>query len=183
MHGIVQYTAFLFESAEFQHLFLFPQPKMNNPYITNSTEDQWDVVHFYPQGHLKFDSGAGPGVLKRKALSQRHVLLRQQAAQRHRQITQGAFMLVIFHLCMNKEGLLLRHVSYLHHLVHDHIKNRCYHLKWVVTSTSSSCLLGLWTRNEKESSHRGSLVLYRIFMDRYIVICQLVIKIHWREAN
>ncbi len=34
------------------------------------------------------------------------------------------------------------------------------------TSSSSSCLLGLWTRNEKQSSHRGSLVLNRIFTGR-----------------
>lgn len=40
-----------------------------------------------------------------------------------------------------------------------------------LTSTSSSCLLGLWTRNEKQSSHSGSLVLNRIFTGRQVVIC------------
>lgn len=81
----------------------------------------------YPQGHLKFDGGAGSGVLERKALSQRHVLLRQQAAQKHRQITQGAFVLIIFHLCVEREEeLALRHVSYFHNLEHDLIKNACY---------------------------------------------------------
>lgn len=85
------------------------------------------AVHSHPQGHLQFDGGAGSGVLQRKALSQRHVLLRQQAAQRHRQITQGAFMLVVFHLCIRKEGAL-RQVSYFHHLVHHLIKNTC--CKW-----------------------------------------------------
>lgn len=63
-----------------------------------------DRVRFYPQGHLEFNGGAGPGVFERKTLSQRQVLLRQQAAQRHRQITQGAFVLVIFHLCALERG-------------------------------------------------------------------------------
>ena len=40
------------------------------------------------------------------------------------------------------------------------MKNTCCHESFCrITSTSSSCLLGLWTRNEKQSSHRGSLVL------------------------
>lgn len=38
-----------------------------------------------------------------------------------------------------------------------------------ITSTSSSCLLGLWTRNEKQSSHSGSLVLKRIFKGSQVV--------------
>lgn len=58
---------------------------------------------FYPQGHFKFDGGAGPGVPERKALSQRHVLLHQQSAQRHRQVTQSAFVLVIFYLCIKEK--------------------------------------------------------------------------------
>lgn len=62
-----------------------------------------DTIHVYPQSHLKFDGGAWPGVPERKALSQRHVLLSQQTAQRHRQIPQGAFVLVIFYLCIKKE--------------------------------------------------------------------------------
>lgn len=65
-----------------------------------------DALHFYPQGHFQFDGGAGSRVLEGEALSQRHVLLRQQAAQRHRQTTQGAFVLIIFHLSIKKEEYL-----------------------------------------------------------------------------
>lgn len=68
-------------------------PVRKNPYITNASRSI-----SYPQGHLKFDGGAGSGVPERKALSQRHVLLCQQHAQRHRQISQRAFVLVIFYL-------------------------------------------------------------------------------------
>lgn len=52
----------------------------------------------HPQSHLQSDDGAGAGVLQGEALSQRHVLLFQQEAQRHRQISQCALVLVIFHL-------------------------------------------------------------------------------------
>lgn len=65
-----------------------------------------EAVDVYPQGHFKFDGGAGPRVLERKTLSQRHFLLHQQAAQRHRQVPQSAFVLVIFYLCIKKEDLL-----------------------------------------------------------------------------
>lgn len=58
---------------------------------------------FYPQGHLEFDGGGGTGVLEREALSQCHALLRQQIAQRHSQISKGAFALVIFHLHIETE--------------------------------------------------------------------------------
>lgn len=60
----------------------------------------------HPQGHLKLDSGAGARVPEGEALSQRHVLLGQQDAQRHRQVSQRALVLVIFYL-REKQGVRL----------------------------------------------------------------------------
>lgn len=99
----------MFGSADLE-LFWIPQPEMNNPSNTTGSVTS-EAVHIYPQAHLEFDGGAGPGIPERKALSQRHVLLRQQTSQRHRQITQGAFVLVIFYLCIKTEEDLLYNKS------------------------------------------------------------------------
>lgn len=57
----------------------------------------------HPERHLQLDGGTGTRVPERKAPSQRHVLLGQQDVQRHRQVSQRALVLVIFHL-KEKEG-------------------------------------------------------------------------------
>lgn len=84
-----------------------------------------DAACFYPQSHLKFDGGAGPRILEGKTLIQCHVLLHQQATQRHRQVTQSAFVLVVFYLC-KKQRSPFRNVSYLICVsVRSYKENRC----------------------------------------------------------
>lgn len=79
--------------------YLFWSIERNNPNVNIALRSLT-----YPQSHFKFNDGAGSGVLQRKALSQCHILLCQQDAQRHGEISQGAFVLVIFHLWVQTEG-------------------------------------------------------------------------------
>lgn len=88
-----------FESADFKHTCAV-HPLTS---LINTQQARGDTLHDYPQRHLEFDGGARPRVPERKALSQRHVFLSQQTAQRHRQITQGASVLVILYLCIDKK--------------------------------------------------------------------------------
>lgn len=58
----------------------------------------------HPERHLQLDGGTGTRVPEREAPSQRHVLLGQQDVQRHRQVSQRALVLVVFHL-KEKQGV------------------------------------------------------------------------------